>query len=304
MNLDQVLLHEIESGLPLVEAPFAAVGARIGMPESEVMERISRLTEEGTIRRFGVVVKHRNLGLNANAMVTWQVEPAQASEAGRKLRSLPFVTLAYRRRTSERWPFNLYAMIHGSDRAVVEQQANEATAFAGLDSAPRKILFSRRCFKQKGASYLGVAMEELDRRILNRLQEGIGAEEHPFQAPADELGISVEVLLARLRSLLARGKLSRFGPMFNVEKFGGVFTLVALAVPSERFEDVTKLVNGYPEVAHNYARDHRLNMWFVVATESQQETDRVLQDIHDRTGLTPLALPKLEEYYLNLRVQA
>lgn len=303
-GIDELILHEIREGIPLVPRPFEAIARRLALEETEAIARLRRLVASGLIRRFGIVLRHRELGYSANAMVVWDIPDERASEAGARIGALPFVTLCYRRRRSPPvWPYNLYAMIHGRDRDAVEAQAEEATRAGGLGSCPRRILFSLRCFKQKGASYLESRVRSLDERILNRLQEGIGVEDRPFAPVARELEIEEAVLLARLSVMLADGRLSRFGPLFNVERFGGEFTLVALEVPPERFEEVAGVVNSFPEVAHNYEREHRLNMWFVIAAETPEATRGVLGAIRDRTGLEPRPLPKLEEYFLDLRLR-
>jgi DNA-binding Lrp family transcriptional regulator len=98
--------------------------------------------------------------------------------------------------------------------------------------------------------------------------------------------------------------LSRFGPLFNAEKMGGDVILAALAVPEERFEDVTQIVNAYPEVAHNYRREHQFNMWFVLSCERQERIAEVLEEIAAATGLPLIDLPKEEEYFLELKLSA
>ena len=110
-------------------------------------------------------------------------------------------------------------------------------------------------------------MDDLDRRIINNLQGGFPVSERPFLEAAQTLGIGERDLIDRLEHLLEAGVLSRFGPMYHAERLGGGLTLAALAAPPERFDEVTALVNAHPEVAHNYERDHELNMWFVFATE-------------------------------------
>lgn len=147
-------------------------------------------------------------------------------------------------------------------------------------------------------------MDELDRRIINTLQGGFPIAERPYAQMAAELGLSEEVLIARLEALLAAGTLSRFGPLYDAEKMGGGLTLAAMAVPAERFDAVANIVNGFPEVAHNYARDHRLNMWFVVATEDPARVRDVLDEIAGATGLPVFDMPKQEEYFLQLRLTA
>lgn len=147
-------------------------------------------------------------------------------------------------------------------------------------------------------------LDELDRRIINRLQDGIGTESRPFVPVAEEFGISEQTLIARLRRLRENGVLSRFGPMFNAERMGGAFCLCAMAVPGARFEAVAEQVNGHPEVAHNYAREHRFNMWFVLASEEAGRIETVAKAIEAETGLAVLLLPKEAEYFVGFRVAA
>ncbi|MCP4329659.1 MAG: Lrp/AsnC family transcriptional regulator [Alphaproteobacteria bacterium] len=145
-------------------------------------------------------------------------------------------------------------------------------------------------------------MDALDRRIINNLQGGFPIAERPFAAAAGALSIDEDELLGRLDKLVADGTLSRFGPLYNAEAMGGGLTLAAMAVPAGRFEEVAEIVNGFPEVAHNYERDHPLNMWFVVATEHTARVQDVLAEIAAATGIEVLDMPKLEEFFLELRL--
>lgn len=152
--LDRRLLAALEPGLAITARPYEALAAGAGTSEAEVIERLKGLQEEGTISRFGVVVRHRSLGYLANAMVVWDIPDEELQGAGRSLAALPFVTLCYRRpRRPPRWPYNLFCMIHGRDRDEVLEQIERAAAACRLTAFPRDVLFSRRGFKQRGARY-------------------------------------------------------------------------------------------------------------------------------------------------------
>lgn len=148
------------------------------------------------------------------------------------------------------------------------------------------------------------ALDATDRRIVNVLQGGFPVSEHPYAEVAAGLGLAEEELLARLKRLLADGALTRFGPMYHAERLGGAFTLAAIKVPAADFERVAGIVNGFPEVAHNYQREHAFNMWFVLATERPEHVGEVIGDIERATGLKVHNLPKLEEFYVGLRFEA
>ncbi len=147
-------------------------------------------------------------------------------------------------------------------------------------------------------------LDATDRRIVNALQGGFPLCDEPFRSVAEPLGLSESELLARLRAMLAQGVLSRFGPMFQVERLGGAHLLAALAVAEADFERVAALVNSLPEVAHNYRREHALNMWFVLATETPAAIAVAVAELERLTGLAVHAFPKEREYFVEMRLQA
>lgn len=146
-------------------------------------------------------------------------------------------------------------------------------------------------------------MDEIDRRIVNALQGGFPLVSRPFAQAAASLGLAEDALLARLKGLVAKNVLTRFGPMYDAEKLGGAFSLCALSVPPEDFARVAALVNAHPEVAHNYQREHRYNMWFVLATSSPEGIRRLVRAIEDETGYPVLHLPREAEYVIDLRLR-
>jgi DNA-binding Lrp family transcriptional regulator len=126
----------------------------------------------------------------------------------------------------------------------------------------------------------------------------------PYRQVAASLGLGEAELLRRLDSLLERHVLTRFGPMFQIERAGGAFVLAALRVPEADFERVTALVNAFPEVAHNYRREHELNMWFVLATATPQGIAETIAAIEAATGLEVFAFPKEREYFVEMKLNA
>lgn len=145
-------------------------------------------------------------------------------------------------------------------------------------------------------------MDSLDRRIVDALQSGIPVCERPFQGVAVALDLPEGELLKRVSRLIDAGVLTRFGPMYDAEALGGAFTLAAMSVPEEEFERVAALVNAHPEVAHNYRREHALNMWFVIACERPGDIAEVIGEIERETGRAVLDLPRLDEYFVGLHL--
>ena len=149
-----------------------------------------------------------------------------------------------------------------------------------------------------------VDLDALDRAILNRLQDDLPLVSEPFAEVAQDLGMETDDLLTRVARLRETGAITRFGPFYDAAALGGAFCLCAMAVPEQRFDAVTEQVNALPQVAHNYARAHRLNMWFVLATETPDGIEAAALEIERVTGLTVLRFPKLEEFFIGFRVAA
>nr|MBF0684084.1 AsnC family transcriptional regulator [Pseudomonas sp.] len=143
-------------------------------------------------------------------------------------------------------------------------------------------------------------MDDLDRRLINRLQYGLPLVNRPWQALADELKSDSQTLRDRVQALLDDGTLTRFGPMFDIDRLGGAFTLAALSVPEERFEAVAQQLEAMPEVAHNYRREHAWNMWFVLGCTTPDGIAETIARIEAQTGLPVLNLPKEETYHVGL----
>lgn len=146
-------------------------------------------------------------------------------------------------------------------------------------------------------------MDAVDRLIVDRLQADFPITERPFAAIATELGLAEDELIDRVDGLLSTGTASRFGPLYNIERMGGAFMLCALSAPEAEFDDIAAVVNRFPEVAHNYAREHELNMWFVLAAETSQRIDEVTRDIETASGCRVYSFPKREEFCVHLRLK-
>lgn len=145
-------------------------------------------------------------------------------------------------------------------------------------------------------------IDATDARLLTRLHGDFPLTETPYADVAAELGLTEDDVLARLRRLLHDGVLTRFGPLFQIERAGGRFVLAAMRVPEDRYDAVAAQVNAFPEVAHNYRREHAFNMWFVLACTSPRQADEARRRIEDLTGLAVVAFPKTKEFFVELRL--
>ncbi|KWR89583.1 Lrp/AsnC family transcriptional regulator [Cupriavidus sp. IDO] len=147
-------------------------------------------------------------------------------------------------------------------------------------------------------------LDDLDRRIVNALQRGLPLTPRPYADAARPLGIDEATLLGRLQSLLRRGVLTRFGPLYQIERAGGRFVLCACHAPAERLEAVIGAINAHPEVAHHYARTHYLNLWFVLAVGHAADVAPALHRIAADAGVEILPFPKEREFFVNLYLPA
>lgn len=146
-------------------------------------------------------------------------------------------------------------------------------------------------------------MDEIDKHIINHTQGGFPVSERPYADMAEQLGIKEASLIERLQHLLEQGYLSRFGPMYHAERLGGGLTLAAMTIDEDDFERVNEIVNSFDEVAHNYQRDHQLNMWFVLATEQPERIVKVIEEIEQLTNYRVYNMPKQEEFFVGLHFQ-
>lgn len=151
--IDRQLIAVLSEGLPIVARPYEAVAADLGTSEADIIERIKKLEVEGALSRFGVIVRHHEIGYRANAMVVWDVPNDEVGDLGRRFADETCVTLCYQRPRGEGWPYNLFTMIHGISRDETLANLEDMIARCGLDDIPHDVLFSTRRFKQRGARY-------------------------------------------------------------------------------------------------------------------------------------------------------
>ena len=151
-SLDRTLLAAIEDGLPLVARPYHTIAERLGLGEDDVLDRLRQLTMSGVVKRFGCVVRHRTLGYEANAMAVWDIADENVDAVAERFASNPDVTLCYRRpRHLPDWPYNLFCMVHARSRPEAFAAIDDLNLVADTSLDPQAVLFSTRCFKQRGA---------------------------------------------------------------------------------------------------------------------------------------------------------
>lgn len=151
---ETALMAQLQHGLPLESRPFASVAGTLDVSEVEVIDTVSDWLARGIVKRFGVVVRHHELGYRANAMCVWDVPDTLVDAIAERLAAAPEVNLCYRRERAAGWPFNLYCMIHGRDRVSVRASLERIAGACGLHAYPSDVLFSTRRFKQTGARYV------------------------------------------------------------------------------------------------------------------------------------------------------
>ena len=153
-----------------------------------------------------------------------------------------------------------------------------------------------------------VVLTDLDKKLINLLQDGFPLTARPFETVAQQISAagfeaSEAEVITRIQALLDEGTLSRFGPMYQAERMGGGLTLAAMKVDEKDYERVNEQVNAFSQVAHNYRREHELNMWFVLATETPEGIQDCIREIEEITGYHVFNMPKQEEFYVGLRFE-
>jgi DNA-binding Lrp family transcriptional regulator len=150
-EIDRALIVATQAGLPLVARPYEAIAGKVGISEMEVMERLRGLLATGMIRRIGAVPNHYAIGWTANGMTVWDVADEQVDRIGALVGALPFVTHCYRRpRALPAWPYNLFAMVHGSSREECSAKAEEIRLLLGDSCRANDILYSTKILKKTG----------------------------------------------------------------------------------------------------------------------------------------------------------
>jgi DNA-binding Lrp family transcriptional regulator len=148
---DRAIVAATACGLPLVPAPFAAVGETIGISEGEVIARMARLQAAGAIRRIAAVPNHYAVGVTANGMAVFDVEDAEADRLGAAVGALDYVSHCYLRpRRPPVWPYNLFAMLHGTSRAEVAAKVQAVRRLLGPACRANDVLYSTRILKKTG----------------------------------------------------------------------------------------------------------------------------------------------------------
>ena len=149
----RALAARLEHGLQLVDRPYAALGQPLGMDEDTVITTLRQWCAQGTLRRLGVVLRHHEFGISANAMVVFALPADEVDAAGARLAEQAGVNLCYQRATASDWPYSLYCMVHGRERAAVHGLIDRVVHGASLQDVPREVLFSTQRHKQTGSRY-------------------------------------------------------------------------------------------------------------------------------------------------------
>lgn len=149
--IDQEIIRTLQAGLPLVPAPYAQIAGKLGLSEAELVERLDSMKSSGVIRRIAAAPNHYKLGMTFNGMTVWDIEDSRIAELGGVVGALPFVTHAYERpRALPIWPYNLFAMVHGSSNEEVEDKRAQIAGIVGTACRTSDILYSKRILKKTG----------------------------------------------------------------------------------------------------------------------------------------------------------
>ncbi|MCC6195325.1 MAG: AsnC family transcriptional regulator [Burkholderiales bacterium] len=160
-ELDRVLVHALQGGLPRVARPYHAVAQAVGASPEQVMARIEAMLASGAIRRIGAVPNHYRLGWTANAMTVWDIDDSVVDALGERVGALPCVSHCYRRpRRLPAWPYNLFAMVHGRDRGEAAARIDEVARVLAGHVRAHDVLYSTRILKKSGLRFASRAASD------------------------------------------------------------------------------------------------------------------------------------------------
>ncbi len=148
---DIEIIKIIQESLPCSKTPFKDIAEQVNIDENEVLERIRRMKAAGVIRRFGAILRHQRAGITANGMIVWNIPDEKVEEIGKKFASFKEVSHCYERPKNEKWPFNVYTMVHGKSREECYKIAEKLSEISGINDY--KILFSEKEFKKSSMKY-------------------------------------------------------------------------------------------------------------------------------------------------------
>jgi siroheme decarboxylase len=148
---DRRIIQATQAGLPLTPRPYHTIAEQLDLPVEDVMARLKQMLKNGIIRRIGAVPNHYALGYRANGMTVWDVPDEKVDELGQRIGEFDFVSHCYRRpRHLPKWPYNLFAMVHGKTQAQVEEQIQQIVDLLGEDNRGHEVLYSTRILKKTG----------------------------------------------------------------------------------------------------------------------------------------------------------
>ena len=152
-EIEKRIIHQLQQDLPVISRPFAEVAEKVGINETQLLEKVREFLANGTIRRFGATLRHQRSGFEANAMVVWEVAPERTEEVGAIFSSFREVSHCYQRPALPIWPYRIFTMIHGSSREVCEEIAQRLADAAGLENY--QLLFTEEELKKTTMAYFG-----------------------------------------------------------------------------------------------------------------------------------------------------
>jgi DNA-binding Lrp family transcriptional regulator len=134
-------------------------------------------------------------------------------------------------------------------------------------------------------------MDDLDRRIVRAIQDGLPIVEEPFAAAARGLGISVDELLARLRAMLERGEVRRFGASVAHRSAGFDWNVMCVwRVPAESVEAFAREAVQLGSVTHCYERPGLpgwpYNVYTMIHGRTEGDSQAVIDGVCRATGQT------------------
>jgi len=137
--------------------------------------------------------------------------------------------------------------------------------------------------------------DETDEKLIRLIQDGIELTHLPFAKCAEELGISEDEVMNRLKNLVAHKKIRRFGASIGHIALGFKANGMGVwIVPKNQTEEIGKKMASFDEVSHCYERpqsaDWPYNMYTMIHGRTQEECYAAAEKISKAVGISEYKL--------------
>jgi len=298
-DLDRKLLDLMQGSFPIAARPYEAVALEAGITEDEVLVSIERLLKDRIIRQVTPIYDTRALGYGS-MLVAAKVDPEHPWRAAKIINSHPGVSHNYLRNHE----FNMWFTLAVEEDSQLGLQGTldvlqDLTGAESIRQLPTLKLFKIRMdlemsgdtdtLAKRGVAEEPVDLEaqdydDFDRAVIRATQGNLPVISEPWVGAAEELGISVDELLAHLEAMKERGLLRRVAGILYHRRAGfSANGMGVWQVPADKIAEIGPQMAAYRGISHCYERptyaDWPYQIFTMAHGRSKEECDAILDAI-------------------------